>query len=119
MSGVGHGFGKTGELRYRKGSCTICGRGTDTGVAIRGEAEWAHAALRTLGVPDWEIVNMISVITGCDLGKVPVGVFTMVITICEACCDRSVFAKRGLKPVVLVHEAAVPVIDQPEHLRNT
>ena len=83
------GTGKSKTVRYRKGSCTVCGLGTDTGIALTGEAEWAVAALMQFGIGQFDALITIGGATGCDPGKVPVGEFTLVVQVCAACCERS------------------------------
>lgn len=64
-------------MRFEKGSCIVCGQGTDTALAFHGEAEWHMAALIVLGVPAAEVEQTYRSATGSDTGKVPAGEFTV------------------------------------------
>jgi hypothetical protein len=70
-------------------SCVVCLRGTDSGVAFTGTAEWIVAGLVKLGVPEEEAVATLSRATGCDPGMVPGGEFAFPIRVCEECADRT------------------------------
>jgi hypothetical protein len=70
-------------------SCVVCLRGTDTGLALVGVAEFVVAGHVRLGVPENEAVAMISAATDCKPGVVPVGEFTVLVRVCQECADRT------------------------------
>ena len=41
------------------GSCVACLRGTDTGLAFTGEAEWIIAGMMMLGIPEDQATIMV------------------------------------------------------------
>jgi hypothetical protein len=64
-------------------------KGTDTGLAFKGEAEWAVVGLMRLGVPQDEAERTVSIGTGSDPGKVPPGVITVAFRVCKSCADKA------------------------------
>jgi hypothetical protein len=66
----------------------VCFRGTDTGLAFTGEAEWIIAALMHLGIPDDQASALVSYASGCDPGKVPVDDVTMLFRVCNDCATK-------------------------------
>jgi hypothetical protein len=72
-----------------RGTCTVCLRGTDTGIAFFGEAEWVAAGMKVLGIPLEQAAVMISDVTGCGRGKVPAGRFQIVVRVCRDCVRAS------------------------------
>jgi hypothetical protein len=64
-------------------------KGTDTGLAFKGEAEWAIAGLLRLGVPEDEASATVSLGTDSDPGKVPPGVITVAFRVCKSCADQA------------------------------
>ena len=72
-----------------RGTCVICGRGTDTAIAFRGEAEWVIAGGIKLGLPEPQASRMLELATGCDPGNVPVGVITVPYRICAECAAKA------------------------------
>ncbi len=70
-------------------TCVVCLRPTDTGIGLRGEAEWMAAALIVLGLPSDEAGAMISEATGSPPGRVPVGQIDCVIRLCGDCASKS------------------------------
>jgi hypothetical protein len=104
-------------MSYQAGSCIICGRGTDTGVAVRGEGEWHIAALINLGVPEDEAEETHRTGTGSDLGKVPAGTYTVFVRVCAACiAEAPAVTLRELRPALLIRGGMVPGIVQPDEL---
>lgn len=71
------------------GSCAVCLQGCDTALAFRGEAEWALAGLRVLGVPGDEAEKILTLVTGCEPGMVPNGELTVPVRVCETCVQAS------------------------------
>jgi len=82
-----------------RGACVVCLRGTDTGLAFSGEAEWAIAGLMGMGIPQDEASLMVSNSTGCDPGMVPLGEVTVCVRVCQQCANRAV-DKNGKGPKV-------------------
>lgn len=73
---------------YRE-TCVICLTGTDTGLALSGEAEWVAAALNVMGMPMNEAAVLLSNETGCDPGCVPLGNITLTFRVCRACATKA------------------------------
>jgi hypothetical protein len=68
----------------------VCFRGTDTALALTGEAEWLIVALTKLGIPSCEeAAVMVADATGCDLGKVSCGRHTLRYRLCRRCAAAS------------------------------
>lgn len=85
-------------------SCVVCMRGTDSGLAFRGVAEWATAGLMVLGVPDDQAAIIISTATGSDPGKVPAGEITVPVRVCQDCVkDSGTGMTVGLLPDIPVY----------------
>lgn len=99
-------------MRYRAGSCVVCGQGTDTAVGVDGEAEWHIAALQLLGVPQEEATGVFENATGCGAGQVPEGRFKGPIRVCAACVSRSAFHPK-LAPALFADGHMLPTIAQP------
>lgn len=70
-------------------SCVACLRGTDTGLAFAGEAEWSLAGMRVLGIPDDIAHVMLEQNTGCEPGKVPDGDITVALRVCKSCVEST------------------------------
>lgn len=70
-------------------SCVVCLRGTDTGFAFRGVAEWIIAGIAVLGIPMDQAASMVSMATSCEQGMVPDGEFTIVSRVCQRCAEAS------------------------------
>jgi hypothetical protein len=81
------GFPPPGLDGTYRDSCMVCLRGSDTGLAFRGEAEFVLAGLHHLGIPDDQCEVLVSHFTGCDPGKVPVGAFTFPVRVCGPCAE--------------------------------
>jgi hypothetical protein len=97
------------NMTYRSGSCVVCGHGTDTVLAFHGEAEWHIAALQVLGIPAQEVEATYAAATRGELGKVPVGEFTVQVRVCTACVEKSPFHPR-VRPVLAIPGQEVPAI---------
>ena len=91
-------------------SCVVCYRGTDTGLALTGEGEWIIARLGDLGMPLWEAACLISDVTGCDPGNVPVGDVTLLFRICRDCASK---VEGGGPRVDLIAKGELPHYRQP------
>ena len=72
-----------------EGSCVVCLQGCDTGLAFKGEAEWAIAGMMKLNIPYDEATKMIEQVYGCEPGKVPNGIITVPLRLCESCVATS------------------------------
>ena len=92
-------------------SCVVCLQGTDTGLAFVGEAEWVIAGLTVLGIPEDQGTTMISEVTGCAPGNVPLGEVTMHVRVCAKCAAAS---GMGLTVGLLSDAAGVPGYRQPK-----
>ena len=66
-------------------TCVVCLRGTDTGLAFYGIAEWALAGMQILGLPDWEAEGLLAEATGLPVGTVPAGEILIALRVCTAC----------------------------------
>lgn len=71
------------------GPCVVCLRGTDTGIAFAGEAEWAVAGIIRLGIPPGQAAAMVSHATGCEPGMVRAGSLNIGVRVCRGCADAS------------------------------
>lgn len=72
-------------------SCAVCLRGTDTGLAFTGEAEWLIAGLGALGIPDDQASAMGQEFfeeKGADPGMVLSGEHTMAVQVCAECVAK-------------------------------
>lgn len=92
---------------YRE-SCVVCMQGTDTGLAVQGEAEVAQAVLQVMGVPSDQAATMaedyFAEVHGCTDGKVPAGTITFPVRICKACAEKTGTGMMpGLLPEVPVY----------------
>lgn len=94
-----------------RGSCVVCLRGTDTGLAFVGEAEWVIAGLTVLGIPQHQAGAMVSEATGTPPGKVPVGEVTMHLRVCRRCAAAS---GAGFTVGLLSDAGGVPGYRQPK-----
>jgi hypothetical protein len=97
------------------GSCVVCLEGTDTGLAIVGDAEYAAAGLAAMGVPITEAIATIAVYAeralGFDQGTVPTGKQTWVLRVCRDCADRG----EGFAAVsLIVPGASLPAYSQAD-----
>jgi hypothetical protein len=72
-----------------EGSCVVCLQGCDTGLAFRGEAEWAIAGLLNLGIPQDQAAATLEAFTGSEPGMVPNGIITVPVRLCEVCLAKS------------------------------
>jgi hypothetical protein len=70
-------------------SCTVCLRGTDTGLTLSGEPEWVIAALVNLGLPQEQGLALLSSATGCEPGLVPDGGTAISLRLCGRCAQRA------------------------------
>ena len=71
------------RYRYEPGSCIVCGQGTDTGFASKGEAEWHMVTLiMKLGLREEEASTLVSIGTGNEPGTVPDGRFVLGYKLC-------------------------------------
>jgi hypothetical protein len=76
-------------------SCVACYRAdTDTGLALRGEAEFGAAFLHAkLGLPMEDALGTIQVFaereSGCEPGIVPGGRFDLAIRLCRSCAEKA------------------------------
>lgn len=105
------------------GSCVVCLRGTDTGLAFVGEAVFAAEGLNALGLPVEQAVATIQVFAeqemGCARGTMPEGEQTWVFRVCQDCADHSerfivsLIAKGKLLPGY--HQADMSPTWQPRH----
>jgi hypothetical protein len=99
-----------------RGTCVVCVKPTDTGLAFIGEAEWVIAGLQVLGVPADQAEGTARQAwreqgRDVDDGNVPDGELTATVRVCRACVRRASGA-RFPDPVLLVGGAAVPAIRQ-------
>lgn len=69
------------------GTCVVCLGATDTGLAFVGEAEWAIGGLHHLGIPADQAEELVTNITGCEPGYVPVGDVTLPVRVCTDCAN--------------------------------
>lgn len=93
-----------------KGSCVACLQGTDSGVALVGEAEWLVAAIAFITKDPIEVAQKsVEVLMGWSPGMVASGECSMTIRVCEPCAS-----KVGLpKPVLLIPGQEVPTMWHP------
>lgn len=76
------------------GSCIVCLKGCDTGLAFIGPAEWGVAGLTLLGVPQEQattiVVEQLATQYGItEPGTVPDGDVTVGVSVCQSCTDKS------------------------------
>lgn len=86
-------FPRPGLQGSYSGSCVVCLRGTDTGFAVRGDAEAVIAALIAAGVPESEAYETARAMwneQGLEVaqGNLPGGVHDAVVTLCKDDADR-------------------------------
>jgi len=92
-----------------EGTCIVCLRPTDTGLAFKGDGDFLVAGLTVLGLPMDEAAATVSYFFGIPPGTVPSGVRTLTIQVCKDCV-----AKTSLPaPVLAFSGAALPCIQQP------
>jgi len=103
-----YGDGKSDGRRFGPRTCAVCGRRTEMGIAFQGEAEWVIAGMVQLGIPGDQAAVMVTDITRCDPGKVPVGRFTLPMRTCATCAARI----PGLVPMPL-DGGQLPCVTQP------
>ncbi|HVL99338.1 MAG TPA: hypothetical protein VM324_08610 [Egibacteraceae bacterium] len=86
----------------------VCLRGTDTAIAVRGEAEAAIAFLMGgFGIPSEQASAIVSTSCGMPPGRVPVGVHDWGFRLCGDC------AASETKPLPVGPVGQVPVITLP------
>lgn len=95
----------TGAFGNYVGSCVACMRGTDTGLAFRGEIEFIAAALMMLGVPENQAISIVKTSDAILIDGENRFVATM--RVCAGCAER---ARVPVKPVLLIDGADVPVL---------
>jgi hypothetical protein len=94
------------RYRYEPGSCVICGQGTDTGFASKGQAEWHMVTLiMKLGLREEEASTLVSIGTGNEPGTVLDGRFVLGYELCGTCAE-----KRGVPVAPAVDGAILPCI---------
>jgi len=86
-------LGLRGDYR---GSCVVCLRPTDTGLATEGEADYAMAMLIELGVPEGQAPDVVSLAAGVEPGMAYVGRQTVVFRVCARCAAAAGFVAPGL-----------------------
>jgi hypothetical protein len=97
--------------RYQTGSCIVCGEGTDTGLAVRGEADWHATVLIKLGVPADQALDTVDYGSPGRLpGRLPGERYVELYRVCARCVRSSGAGFRA--PVLAVPGADVPVIAQ-------
>ena len=94
-------------------SCVVCLQGTDTALALTGEAEWVIASLVALGIPSDQATVLVSSVTGCDPGKVPIGDFTLVFRVCAGCA-----ATVGAHVGMVIPDGPLPNYTQQERVTS-
>jgi hypothetical protein len=81
-----------------EGSCTVCLKGTDSGLGFHGPAEWVLAGMKVLGVPEDETLGTLAEAvnenrpdpqTHVAPGMVPGGEVTVVMRVCRDCAEAS------------------------------
>lgn len=102
-----------GNGLFGRGSCIVCGRGTDTALAFQGEAEWCLAGVVALGVPEDEAyLTLLSGWQeegrGTQKGQVPCGTLSAVIRVCADCVEAA--TPNFPKPTLLYRGAELPAI---------
>ena len=91
-------------------SCSVCMRGTDTALALTGEAEWVIAGLTMFGLSADVAGVMVSDVTGCDVGMVPAGEVTVFVKLCRDCARASKAGGADVGPIT----GDVPHYGQPK-----
>jgi hypothetical protein len=90
------------------GTCVVCMRPTDTGLAFQGRAEWAVAGLIVLGLEQDVAVVTLSVSTGSDPGKSPTGSQWFGFRVCSECASRA-----DMEVGLLAREEGIPTYPEP------
>lgn len=108
--------GLNGDYR---GTCVVCLRGTDTALAFVGEAEWAIAGLKVLGLPKKEAHSTLEAFLvefqpGHIPGMVPPGVITIPVQVCQRCAGKVKTAQGPFPVGLLVDEGELPCVVQPD-----
>ena len=80
-------------MRFERGSCVVCGQGTDTALACKGAAEAHVAFLEMLGVPEGQAESTVSFGTTSS----------RIYRVCARCVRES---GRGFPPPVLLTDGA-------------
>ena len=93
-----------------RGSCVVCLRPTDTGLASEGEAGFAVAMLIELGVPEGQAPDVVGLASGVEPGMAYIGRQTVVSRVCARCATAAGFVAPGL----LATGAPVPRYVQPD-----
>jgi hypothetical protein len=93
------------------GTCVACLRPTDTGLGVRGDAEWHAAFLVSVGLPEKEAIACAEgARSDCPGGVKPDGRFDMPYQVCERCAAR---VPSFPKPSLVLPGEPVPTIGQP------
>jgi hypothetical protein len=102
------------ENPFGGGECVSCGRGTDTGFVVVGEAEFHASFLVALGLANDEAGGTVSIATGRQPGIVPAGIFEAFHRVCRACVRRNEtrLPDQLPDPGVFYQGATVPVVRQ-------
>ncbi len=87
------------------GTCIACLKPTDTGLGVRGEAEWHAAFLINLGIPQDEATATVSDGTGL----VPDGVYERAYQVCRGCAPAHFPV-----PALALPGSSLPAVGQPE-----
>jgi hypothetical protein len=84
-----------------RGTCMVCLRPTDTGLAFQGEAEWIIAGYHVLGIPEDQAHQMLAQMNpeGWGNGLVPCGIVTVAARVCTDCAAQA--TDNGGFPVAL------------------
>ena len=90
-------------------SCTVCMKGTDTGLAFVGEAEWIMAGMVRMGIPIDQVPGTFGACVGSAPGMVPVGRLTVTVRACVGCANLA-----GLPVDVIAVGSQIPSYVQPE-----
>jgi hypothetical protein len=99
-------------MRYQRGSCIICGQGTDTALGFKGSGEAHIAFLIVLGVAEDEASATVSVATNSEPGMVPSGKFVATYRLCARCVREA--EPDFPPPVLLMVDGEIPVIEVEE-----
>lgn len=94
------------------GSCVVCLRGTDTGIACEGELEWLAAFLTILGVPRRDATTIVEnsdhEIDGTGRGQVT-------FRVCQGCAAEAETDRKSLpQPALIYVGGEIPCVRQPE-----
>jgi hypothetical protein len=101
---------------FRPGSCVNCGRGTDTALALDGEAEWYIAFLTVLGIAEDEATATLRAYLDPSppAGQVPDGRMTITVRVCAECVSQA--SAPFPAPALAMPGMSVPVLRQPEEV---